>query len=52
MPRNDIVRNDKFDKFINRIETILIKGLENFLRTLEEKAKKANVNPTKLYNNF
>jgi len=50
--RNDIVRNDKFDKFINRIETILIKGLENFLRTLEEKAKKANVNPTKLYNNF
>ena len=52
VPRNDIVRNDKFDKFINRIETILIKGLENFLRTLEEKAKKANVDPTKLFNKF
>ena len=50
--RNDIVRNDKFDKFISNIETILIDNLGNFLSALEQKCKKVNADSKELSNDF
>lgn len=50
--RNDIIRNDKFDKFISNIETVLIDNLGNFLSALEQKCKKVNADSKELSNDF
>jgi molecular chaperone HtpG len=50
--RNDIVRNDKFKKFVHRLEKMLIAGLEDFLNMTEQKARKDNVDPVSFINRF
>jgi hypothetical protein len=50
--RNDIVLNNKLEKFKNRIEKVLISELQNFLRTLRQKAIEANVDFSKISKTF
>jgi hypothetical protein len=50
--RNDIVLNNKSKKFVYRLEKKLIEGLEDFFNRIEQKAKKANIDPFSFINSF
>jgi predicted RNase H-like HicB family nuclease len=50
--RNDIVQNDKFDKFMSNMESMLINGFGDFLGVLEQKCRKVNVDHKELFNDF
>ncbi|MHA1363794.1 MAG: HD domain-containing protein [Candidatus Freyarchaeota archaeon] len=50
--RNDIVPNEKFLQFIEFIETKIVSSMEDFLKTLERKAKEAKIDFIKLSNHF
>jgi hypothetical protein len=50
--RNDIILNDKYKRFIFRLEKMLIDGLEDFLNIIEQKAKKVGIDPINPINNF
>lgn len=50
--RNDIILNDKYKRFIFRLEKMLIDSLEDFLNMIEQKAKKVGIDPINPINNF
>ena len=50
--RNDIVRNDTFKKFVQRLEKKLINDFEDFFNLVEQKAKKASIDPVSFINRF
>lgn len=50
--RNDIVPNDKFKKFVHRLEKMIIDGLDDFFSITEQKAKKASIDLVSFINRF
>jgi hypothetical protein len=50
--RNDVIQNDKFNRFVELIEKILIESIINYLDVLEKKCNKLNVDGVLFFNRF